>query len=246
MSEQLTLERVAGSPPDLNRPDLVALAGLYARVFAGEPWNENTVCPSSGAFFGLETRLGDVCPEGCGALLAPAYPLGPTTRYIQEELSRPDAALLLLRDRSREDALVGFSWGFSYDSPESLATAKYKTPPMQVAISGLLRQLGLGTNGLWYLSESGIENDPCYRGKGISREFHTRRLAIARSLGLDAIQRTSAFGNMYRTSKRTMTQIMGMETTPDASGTLRPTGVVVGNVPDTEIEGRVLFARGRE
>lgn len=117
---------------------------------------------------------------------------------------------------------------------------------MQVAISGLLRQLNLGTDGLWYLSESGIENDRRYRGKGISREFHTRRLAIARSLGLDAIQRTSAFGNMYRTSRRTMTQIMGVETAPDASGELRPTGVVVNNIPDTEIEGRVLFARGSD
>ena len=246
MSEQLTLERVAGSPPDLNTPDLKALAGLYARVFAAEPWNENTLCPSSSAFFGVDTQPGEICPEpGCGAMLEPAYPLEQTMGYIEEELTRPDAALLLLRDRSRKDALVGFSWGFSYDSPESLATAKYKTPAMQVAISGLLRRLKLGTSGLWYLSESGIENDSRYRGKGISREFHTRRLAIARSLGLDAIQRTSAFGNMYRTTKRTMTQIMGVETAPDANGELLPTGVVVNNMPDTEIEGRVLFARGR-
>jgi hypothetical protein len=247
MSEQLTLERVAGSPPDLSTPDLEALAELYARVFAGEPWNENTICPSSNAFFGTDTQAGEMCPEtGCGAILAPAYPLEQTTDYIAGELTRPDAALLLLRDRGRQDALVGFSWGFSYDSPESLASAKYKTQTMQAAIGGLLRRLNLGTNGLWYLSESGIENDPRYRGRGISREFHTRRLAIAHQLGVDAIQRTSAFGNMYRTSMRTMTQIMGVETVPDVSGILKLTGIVVNDVPDTEIDGRVLFARRKE
>ena len=125
-----------------------------------------------------------------------------------------------------------------------MATAKYKTATMQTAISGLLRQLNLGNNGLWYLSESGIKNSPDYRGKGLSREFHTRRLAIARTLGLDAIQRTNAFGNMYRTSKRTMTQIMGIETAPDqASNSLRPTGAVINGLMDQELEERVLFAQ---
>lgn len=115
---------------------------------------------------------------------------------------------------------------------------------MQIAVNGLLRSLNLGDQGLWYLSESGIENDTRYRGKGISREFHSKRLEIARSLGLDAIQRTSAYGNMYRTSKRTMVQIMGTETVPGAiDRRLEATGVVVNSVVDTEINDRVLFAR---
>lgn len=244
MSERLRLEQIPGDPRELPAPDLEALSKLYARVFAGEPWNEYTVCPISGAFFGTNTRPEDSCPEAeCGATLQPAYPLEQTKDYIAGELARPDAALLLLRDQEREGKLVGFSWGFSYDSPEAFAAAKYKTPAMQTAIGQLLRGLELGTSGLWYLSESGIENDSRYRGKGISREFHTRRLEIARSLGLDAVQRTSAYGNMYRTSKRTMAQIMGIETAPDISGALEPTGIVVNELTDSEIEGRVLFAK---
>lgn len=245
MSERLSLEQIPGNPSELPNAELEALSRLYARVFAGGPWNEYTVCPTNGTFFGTDTKPEDSCPEaGCGATLQPAYPLEQTKGYITGELARSDAALLLLRDQERDGKLVGFSWGFSYDSPEALATAKYKTPAMQVAIGGLLHRLKLGTNGLWYLSESGIENDVRYRGKGISREFHTRRLEIARMLGLDAVQRTSAYGNMYRTSKRTMTQIMGTETVPDTtSGELRPTGVIVNGIEDGELEGRVLFAK---
>ncbi len=245
MSERLNLEQMPGNPPVLPGRDLELLAKLYARVFADDPWNEYTVCPAGGTFFGLDTKPDDTCREtDCGATLQLAYPLEQTKQYISQELERPDAALLLLRDEERDGEPVGFSWGFSYGNPEALATAKYKTPAMQIAISGLLRQLRLGANGLWYLSESGIENDPRYRGKGISREFHTRRLEIAHSLGLDAIQRTSAYGNMYRTSKRTMTQIMGVETAPDAvSGILKPTGTAVNGIDDGEIEGRVLFAK---
>jgi hypothetical protein len=243
MSERLSLERAPGNPPVLASTELESLAGLYARVFAGEPWNEYTLCPTSGAFFGLDTQPNGACPENCGATLQPAYPLEQTKRYITGEIARPDSALLLLRDEARDNALVGFSWGFSYDSPEAFAADKYKTPEMRIAIGGLLRRLGVGTDGLWYLSESGIDDDPRYRGKGISREFHTRRLAIARSLGVDAIQRTSAYGNMYRTSRRTMTQIMGTETVPDPEGRLQATGVIVNGVEDGEIGGRVLFGR---
>jgi GNAT superfamily N-acetyltransferase len=248
MSERLNLERTPGNPSELPESDLESLAKLYALVFAGKPWNEYTVCPANGTFFGTDTKPDDTCPEAdCGATLQPAYPLEQTKDYITGELARSDAALLLLRDEERDGELVGFSWGFSYDSPEALAAAKYKTPAMQVAIGGLLRRLELGANGLWYLSESGIENDPRYRGKGISREFHAKRLEIARSLGLDAIQRTSAYGNMYRTSKRTMTQIMGTETAPDAiSGELQPTGTIANGLEDSELAGRVLFAQSNQ
>lgn len=245
MSERLNLERLPGDPAAIPQPDLESLAGLYARVFAGEPWNEYIVCPTSGTFFGTETKPSDPCPEPhCNVELQPAYPLAQTAAYITGELSRDAAALWLLRDERRDNRIVGFTWGFAYENPETFAQAKYKTPEMHIAISGLLRYLNLGTNGLWYLSESGIENNPQYRGKGLSREFHQRRLETARSLALTAIQRTSAYGNMYRTSKRTMTQIMGIETTTNANdGQLHPTGAIVNNLLDSEIEGRVLFAR---
>lgn len=243
MSE-LSLERVPGIPPEISQTDLESLASLYGRVFAGEPWREYTRCSLSSVFFGTETQPGEFCPEeDCEATLELAYPLAQTAEYITGELARPDAALLLLRDQARNDELVGFTWGFAYQNPEEFAMSKYKTLEMQVAVSGLMSRLALGANGLWYLSESGIDNDPRYRGRGMSREFHTRRLEIARALGLDAVQRTTAYGNMYRTSRRTMTQIMGTETKPDEEGQLRATGLMVNGVADTELEGRVLFGK---
>lgn len=99
MNERLALERMGGSPPEVTLTDLEALAALYARVFAGEPWNEYAVCPESKVFFGQTTQLGQVCPEtDCGALLEPAYPRAQTVQYIKGELAQPNAALLLVRD----------------------------------------------------------------------------------------------------------------------------------------------------
>ena len=57
------------------------LAEIYAEVFAGPPWNEFTICPSSGEFFGKETKVGQKCPD-CSSKLLPAYPLDETEKYI--------------------------------------------------------------------------------------------------------------------------------------------------------------------
>lgn len=244
MSESLRLERIQDSLLDRGSYDLESLAKLYAQVFAGEPWNEYTVCPASGAFFGAATTPGETCPDDdCHNRLEPAYPLDKTVDYITTELSRPDAALLLVKDAARADELVGFSWGFSFENPEDFVTSKYKTPEMHLAIRGLLRDLDVGTRGLWYLSESGVKNDPNYRGKGLSREFHFTRLEIAHLLGRDAVQRTSALSNMYRTSRRTMAQVMGVEAAINDDNKLYLTGKVTHGVVDTEIDKRVLFAR---
>lgn len=244
MSERLSLRQVEGAPPDLKSSELTELAGLYARVFAGPPWNEYTACPVDGTFFSKTTQPGQSCPDDtCDAKLEPAYPLETTKGYISRELERPDAALWLLRDED-EGTIAGFSWGFAYDSPEAFAQDKYKTTAMQLTTSALLRRLGLGRNGLWYLSESGIEDDPRYRGRGLSREFHTRRLEVAQQLGVEALQRTSASGPMYRTSRRSMEQIMGPEAVVDANtGRLVVTGKLVNDLADRENPERVLFVR---
>ncbi|MGH3912366.1 MAG: hypothetical protein ACRDTC_02980 [Pseudonocardiaceae bacterium] len=138
--------------------------------------------------------------------------------------------------------MVGFSWGFSYSTPEEFAEAKYRKPEMVAAISGLLRHLGAGTNSLWYLSESGIEDNPRYRGRGWSGLFHTERLAVAQSLGFDAIQRTNCDATMYRTSRRTMTQVMGPEAVVDPTNQrLVKTGKIFNDLVDAEDPSRVLF-----
>jgi hypothetical protein len=238
------LEKISGSPPNLDQSELNELALLYAKVFAGEPWNEFTYCPKEKKYFGETTQEGQACPEpNCGAVLGLAYPTFETAEYIAKELTRPNAALFLLLGRD-DDRVRGFSWGFSYSDSEEFANDKYKTPEMRIAINGLLRNLDIGTNGLWYLSESGIEDDPRYRGQGWSNIFHARRLEVASSLNLDAIQRTNCLGNMYRTSVRTMLQIMGPQTVPDPlTRELKPAGIIVNGVVDMENSDRVLFTK---
>lgn len=226
-----------------------ALALLYARVFAEDPWREYTTCPGEGVHFGTETHPGDPCPHsGCKSILISAHPPGETATHISRELARPNSALFLLCDdddeEEEEGKIVGFSWGFSYSTPEEFAAAKYRKPEMIAAVSRLLRHRGAGANGLWYLSESGIEKSPRYRGQGWSRIFHTERLAVAQSLGLDAIQRTNCDAVMYRTSERTMTQIMGPEAVVDpTSQQLVKTGKIVNDLIDTEDSSRVLFIK---
>jgi len=247
-AERLQLERIQGNPASLPEQELGKLAILYASVFAGEPWNEYTVCSKDNTFFGLDTEPGGDCPQtDCQGTLSFAYPADETATYITGELLRSDAALWLLRDSEDQDRMVGFSWGFSYPDTVAFAEGKYKTPAMRVAIDGLLRRRGIGANGLWYLSESGILDDTQYRGQGWSRIFHERRLEVARSFRLDAVQRTASQGNMYRTSRRTMTQVMGPAMrVEDGTRRLQPTGNVVNGLMDSENPARVLFARSRE
>jgi hypothetical protein len=235
------LERIPGVPPIPAYADLRQTAGTYAEAFAGPPWNEYVRCPVDGAYFGKDFALGEPCPDDAVPLEL-AYPLEETTEYISRELCRPDAALFLLRNSVNQ--VRGFSWGFAYDSPEQFAAEKYKTPGMQQTVARLLGGVGIAGK-FYYLSESGLADDPAVRGRGLSREFHRLRLEVAANLGLPAVQRTSSNGPMYRTSRRFMRQIMGPEAEADpVTSKLAPTGRVVGGYLDTENEQRTLFISG--
>lgn len=234
---QLFVEKIPGEPPSLENPLLEELTNVYADVFAGPPWNEYTQCSTQGTFYGKETKPGENC-SCCNMQLALAYPFLETKEYITKELQRPDATLVLLRNGKD---IAGFSWGFSYENPEAFAQEKYKTVEMQNTIKDLLIQQGI-EGKFYYLSESGIKDDPQLRGRGISNQFHSLRLAEAKKLGIPALQRTSCEGPMYRTSSKYMQQIMGPEVRVDTiARSFTRTGTIVNNCLDKEIEPRVLF-----
>lgn len=234
-----TLERVPGNPPDLDPQMLEDLAGeIYPGVFRGEPWNEAWRCPE-GEFFGLDKQCGDACPN-CGGPLTEAYPREETREYVTQELARPDAALWLLR--TPQGKLAGFSWAFSYESPEEFANEKYRTPEMRATIVRALGGCGI-TGRFFYLSESGIDPNSDMRGFGMSNEMHAVRLAEAQRLGLPAVQRTSAGGPMYRTSSKFMQQISGpIGVYEKGVRRIIVTDEMAGPV-DTEREDRALFVR---
>ncbi len=240
----LSLRRTEGTPPTPSYDELGAMASVYADAFAGMPWNEYTQCASEGKFFGKETNPGDVCTS-CGETeLTEAYPESETREYITKELERPDSSLYLLR---HEQEVVGFTWGFSYGSPEEFAIEKYRSPELQERIANVLGRHGV-TSSFYYLSESAIRDSPELRGKGVSLIFHQVRLALASEKGMPAVQRTSSEGPMYRTSQKSgMTQISGPEVIVDtASRTFNRTGNYVNDEIDTEIEPRVLFVKHPE
>lgn len=244
MSERkpnLYLTRVEGTPPKLTEADLGDIADVYAGAFAGAPWNEYTKCLVEGKFYGRETQIGASCECGQGELVA-AYPRTETEKYIAAELARPDSSLFLLKDE--QERLAGFTWGFSYENPEQFALEKYQTEEMRDRVVRVLGQSGI--NGtFYYLSESAIDDNPAFRGRGLSLQLHQARLAVAKEKSLPAVQRTNSEGPMYRTSlKAGMAQVMGPKVVVDtAARTFTRTGLIVNGELDTEMESRVLFVK---
>lgn len=233
--ENVRIERLTASQTSL----IPKVAKTYADVFAREPWNEYTECSNTGTFFGLDTQPGQPC-SCCGKPLGLAYPSDRTVKDITKELSRPDAVGLIVRDNAT-DEVVGFSWGFSYESPQAFVEEKYKEDSgMRETVTKLLEQEGI-TGKFFYLSESGIL--PEYRGQGLSNDFYRIRLQIAKDLGLPVVLRTNCESAMMATAESfSMRQIMGPISEIDREQkVIRRTNQYVGGVKDTEIEKRVLF-----
>lgn len=220
----------------LSEPELDRVAELYARAFGGPPWYEVTRCPNDGQFYREDTLIGEPS-KCCGEPLEEAYPRDTTIEYIRREMARRAATLYLLR---RKGYIKGFTWGFTYESPEEFAGDKYRADETRAKVVEVLGRNGV-TGAFFYLSESGIDFD--VRGLGLSREMHCVRLERARNLGFDAVQRTLAGGPMYWTSSKLMTQIMGPQMTRRKDGLIVPTSEICGNVIDSENPSRVLFVK---
>lgn len=224
------IRRIEGDPPQFANSELSRLATTYARVFAGDPWNEVSRCQDG--FSPLP--VGSPCDD-CGDLRQEAYPNDTQVQVITGELQRPDAACFVLEDQ-QIDEIVGFSWGFSYQDTDEFIQQKYagegeRYNVLRRAVRRLLGSYAIEARPFYYLSETGIVNDPRYRGRGISKEFVRLRSMVAADRGLDIIQRTSLNSPMYRTMQGAgFTQIMGENI----------------DEPDVVNPRRVLFIRKNE
>lgn len=187
----------------LDNSQLNQLAGLYARVFAGPPWNEITKCATSKTFFGPETTVGNPCPD-CGSALQEAYPTQETVEYIVQELSKPNPLGFLAYVQGE---LAGFSWGYE-TTVQEIAKSKWNTPRMQQTIQETLTELGV-IKPLFYGSETGV--DPQFRGQGIGKKLFETRLAFAKKNQNFVLTRTNVNSPMYGISKQTawVKQIFG-------------------------------------
>lgn len=218
-------------------------AGVYARVFAGEPWNENTICPRGNEAYGLETQAGQPCPNPrCGGILREFYPREETMAYIRKEGTREDALVLVARCRER---VVGFSWAYTYVSPEEFAAQKYQpSRPMQEQVTELLRNQG-ATGRFYYFSETGIL--PEYRGNGLTDDFYRARLLVADQKSLTTLVRTNWQSPIIVVARRFgFSQLMGPESKPLAANckkSMVQTGRIVSNFIDSINPDRVLLFR---
>jgi len=165
-----------------------------------------------------------------------AYPLGNTISYIEEEMEKPNSAMFLGKDNG---ILIGFTWGYSY-TPSEFVKEKYRTSQMREAIVDILKKEGI-EGEFFYCSESGIIES--YRGRGLSNLFYKKRLDFAKSLKLPAIARTNCNSPMVAVAETfNLRQIMGPKMIIDRlNKKIIPTGIMVNNCQDTEIEERVLF-----
>lgn len=221
------IRQIEGTPPQFVGDELARLATTYANVFAGEPWREVSRCEDG---FSPEPA-GSRC-EVCGEVRADAYPLEEQMQTITGELARPNAACFVLEDE-QDQAFIGFSWGFCYENVDEFLAQKYEGSGREYEqlrddACRVLGRYGIGAERFYYLSETGIIDDPRYRGRGISKEFVQRRVTVATGLGLDIVQRTSIESPMFRTMKSSgFTQVMGQN---------------IGE-PDSVNENRVLLVK---
>lgn len=220
--------------------DIEQLAKVYANVFAGPPWNENTKCTGCNQFFDLNTQAGETCINACGNLLAEAYPLEETADYIADETSRTGAVARLIKV---SDEIIAFTWGFVYPNPEAFAEKKYKTPTMQRVVEDILRKSGI-SNSFFYISECGVQ--PNYRGQGLSNRLFQDLEDQRRTLSLPAMLRTNMDSPMIAVSTRFgLEQVLGPQVRVDRTNKLLiATGQLVNDV-DQENQARTIFVSSR-
>lgn len=213
----IRIRQIEGNPPCFVGDELARIAVAYARVFAGDPWNEVSRCQEG--FW--PDPVGSQC-DTCGEKRTEAYPLAGQIEVIAAEMQRPDAACFVLEDEQR-DEVVGFSWGFAYENVDEFLDDKYagvgdEYTQLRSDVRRVLGGFAIGDQPFYYLSETGIVDSPQYRGRGISKDFVRLRCEIAASRGLDMVQRTSIESPMYRTMQSAgFAQIMGANISePDA------------------------------
>jgi predicted GNAT family acetyltransferase len=202
--------------------DLTPVARLYADVFAGPPWGEYTKCPECNTFYGLRTKVGDLCSNKCRTPLTLAYPLDETVKYIAEELSKPKSKGLLIGEGSEVKA---FAWGYAFNSAEQFIQEKYHTEETAKRVRQSLCAMDI-LEELFYVSEVGVHS--VYRGNGWSNILTGQLVAVADDNGIPVVMRTNHVSPMVRVGRKNgMEIIMGHGT----------------DLPDSENPERVLLAR---
>lgn len=201
----------------LDRSDLRKLksvAEVYRKTFATDPWREVSRGFVCGNFYGPENPPGTICPCGCGKL-EEAYPVVKTTKYIRDEISKPNSVAKVVMENGKP---VGFGWAYE-ETGEDFANLKYK-PESREMVANLIGK----KQKVIYLSEFGLVEEERKKGKGmvITKQVVEESLKFQKPF----LMRTNRGSTMrFIAEKLGMKPIMGSENTP----------------PDPENPDRILY-----
>jgi hypothetical protein len=214
-----------------------SIVNLYAKVFAGPPWNEFCRCSCCNKFYGQEQSIGLPSPC-CSESLIEAYPLAETSDYIIKELAEKNALLTYLVNFNNE--IFGFAWGYQ-STPQQFAGEKYQTQEMRQTIINLLNSAGLHEElPIYYFSECGVEENN--RGKGCANILTQEIIETAKFLGLPLLMRTNCQSPMVAVAQKFgMKQFFGPEMIYQNSQIITTERIINGT--DLENPNRVLFIK---
>ncbi len=173
-SKKITTSTYYGA--NLSGFTLRQVARLDNKIFCGEPWNEGTFCESCGGMQGH----GPAC-NTCGIL---AISVDERSILIGSELQNKNSKIAIIKDG---EEVVGYGWGYQYDSVEDFVSSKYQKSETQQAVKAAINNFGISSS-FYYYSGMGIDMD--YRGQGLSNIMGKEIDDHAKSLGLPGITRT--------------------------------------------------------
>lgn len=146
-----------------NRPskkEVEQVAVLFAKVFAGEPWNEVNKCDECEILSGPDVLTGHTCSDCKRGTLGEAYPFKETVDMINETSEKGGFRMVLLSDNNN---IVGFAWGHLRNVEEYYEKFdKYSSESKE-----LLKIFFNGAKQFFSLAEIGLDDD--YRGKGFGK-----------------------------------------------------------------------------
>jgi len=223
---------------EIQREALSILASLYGEVFGAPPWNEVWRCQQCDRFYGPGFVAGQLSPC-CQKTLVTAYPIEETSRYIEEELKKPLARLVL--GFSQNDQLVSFAWGYQVEDACYLARKKWpQSTATQTEVVKAITQFQRPELPSYYISEVGVNFD--FRGNGFGTETTRRLLEYANENRLPVVLRTTLASSMTKISLNLgMTQIMGPVPTFQENSVIKSGKII--NFLDGVNPERVLFIK---
>lgn len=140
----MTIEFEKLDPTDIRK--VMKTSEKYRYIFGGKPWKEVSRGSGCRELYGPQNPPGSICPCGCGKL-EEAYPIIETTRYIRDEIKKPNAIAIIAKENGE---IVAFGWGYE-ETGKSFAESKYNE-----VNSDFVSNIVGKEKKVFYMSECGV------------------------------------------------------------------------------------------